>query len=51
MNDEEEENEESAKVLIADGVNVIIPQCCTEGWDECPHVVQKQRPDKRNVGL
>lgn len=49
--DDEQENKERVKVLIADGVNVIIPKCCTEGWEECSHAVQKQRPDKRNVGL
>lgn len=28
-----------------------IPQCCLEGWPSCPHVLKKQRPVKKNVGL
>lgn len=48
---DEENKEEETRILVADGVNVIIPKCCVEGWDSCPHTVQKQRPDKRNVGL
>lgn len=40
-----------AKVLMYDGINIILPKCCIEGRDDCKHVVQKQRPDKRNIGL
>lgn len=32
-------------------VNLIIPICCREGWDSCPHVVKKVRQKKQNVGL
>lgn len=46
---EEETNE--PRILEVDGVNVIVPQCCVEGREDCKHVVQRQRPDKRNVGL
>ena len=28
-----------------------IPECCREGWKNCPHVPKKQRPIKRNIGL
>ena len=31
--------------------NMIIPQCCREGWDTCPHVLKKQKKVKRNIGL
>lgn len=29
-----------------------IPQCCVEGWDSCPHVINKE-PErvKKNIGL
>ena len=31
---------------------VIIPQCCREGWESCPHVInRKTKPSKRNIGL
>lgn len=30
---------------------MIIPQCCREGWDSCPHVAKKQKRIKQNVGL
>lgn len=35
----------------ASHINMIIPECCREGWDSCPHVLKKQKPAKRNVGL
>lgn len=31
--------------------NVLIPECCREGWASCPHVVKKNKPAKRNLGL
>jgi len=30
---------------------VNIPICCQEGHDDCPHVPQKQRRSKQNIGL
>jgi hypothetical protein len=32
-------------------VPMFIPDCCREGWDSCPHVLKKQRPTKKNIGL
>lgn len=30
----------------------LIPECCREGWDACPHVVNRvSKPKRRNVGL
>lgn len=29
----------------------IIPQCCREGSDTCPHVAKKFRKNKQNIGL
>lgn len=34
-----------------DRLNAMIPLCCKEGWDSCPHVPKKQRRAKKNVGL
>lgn len=28
-----------------------IPTCCKELWDSCPHVVKREKPMKRNIGL
>jgi hypothetical protein len=35
----------------ASHINMIIPECCREGWASCPHVLKKHKPAKRNVGL
>lgn len=32
-------------------VMVFIPECCREGWDNCPHVAQKQKIKKKNIGM
>lgn len=43
------------EVQLEDGtveqVSILIPQCCREGWKSCPHVVQKQKKIKKNIGL
>ena len=32
--------------------NWIVPECCREGWDSCPHVVNRDRvKTKKNIGL
>lgn len=36
---------------VSGEVRVIIPKCCREGWDSCPHVAQKRRAVRRNIGL
>jgi hypothetical protein len=29
-----------------------IPDCCKEGWENCPHVVNRpKRPQKQNIAL
>jgi len=30
---------------------IIIPQCCRENWDSCPHKVKRAEKQKHNVGL
>lgn len=33
-------------------VSAMIPDCCREGWEDCPHVVNREViRRKRNVGL
>jgi len=32
--------------------NIIIPQCCREGWATCPHSKSKKvKSKKKNIGL
>ena len=38
-------------IMEADRTNVIIPLCCKEGWDSCPHVPRKQKKVKTNIGI
>ena len=41
--DEPEENK---------GFQWIVPECCREGWDDCPHVVNREEVRrKNNIGL
>ena len=50
-------DEEEPKVPVirhyktGEKITLEIPQCCREGWDDCPHVVKPQKPKKRNIGL
>lgn len=32
-------------------VSILVPQCCREGWPTCPHVIQRPKPARKNVGL
>jgi hypothetical protein len=39
-------------LIESDRLQVIIPECCREGWDTCPHVVKRDdRPKRNNIGL
>lgn len=38
-------------VIEVDGTNIQIPECCREGWDDCPHTAKPERAKKRNIGL
>ena len=48
-------NEEAKKAEILEyeprEVNIIIPQCCREGHESCPHGVPKLKKKRRNKGL
>lgn len=35
----------------APAIQFIIPVCCREGHDDCPHVVKRQKKEKRNIGV
>jgi len=47
----ENEDEQKNKTPILKPVTFIVPVCCREGHDNCPHKVQKPIKKKRNVGL
>ena len=49
--DEQESKKETEILEEPDRMNIIIPQCCREGWPSCPHVFPKQPPKKTNIGL
>jgi hypothetical protein len=46
-----EEEETEQRVIRVGEKTIIIPKCCSEGREDCKHVVQKQRPAKRNKAL
>lgn len=31
--------------------HMVIPECCREGWDSCPHVPRRQKKAKKNIAL
>lgn len=38
--------------IETDRFNWQVPECCREGWDSCPHVVNRDvKPKRTNVGL
>lgn len=50
------QKKEEAPILNADYREVVtfqvrIPQCCRDNWPDCPHVVQRLRAKKGNIGL
>jgi hypothetical protein len=55
MGNENQERKEETKLLgeiqVIGVENMIIPQCCREGWDSCPHVQKKHKKTKTNIGL
>ena len=44
-------SDEEVKVIDISEINIRIPQCCEEGWDDCPHAVQKVREKPKNIAL
>lgn len=51
MNNETTQEENKTEILETSVEKIQIPLCCQEGWASCPHVVRRQRPAKRNIGL
>jgi len=55
MDNENQKRKEETKLLgeiqVIGAENMIIPQCCREGWASCPHVAKKHKKAKANVGM
>lgn len=48
MNDETSQSDPLEQHVI----EVIIPICCREGHDDCPHVINRpEKPAKKNIGV
>lgn len=37
--------------LESEVINIIIPECCREGHDDCPHVLKRDKPKKGNIAV
>jgi len=51
MNENQTNQEEKEGILVVEKFNWLVPECCREGWDSCPHVVKKKRKARKNIGL
>lgn len=49
MNYEEEKKQK--EILETDIHNWRVPDCCREGWANCPHTVKRQKIKRINIGL
>lgn len=51
MEEEKDTKEEKDDTIV--GMQIIIPECCQKGLDDCPHVVGRDanKKKKTNVGL
>ena len=46
-----EQEKEEPKVIVLDPTKWKVPECCSSGSPDCPHVAKKERKIKQNVGL
>lgn len=51
MIQDDEQKKKEATILDNGQIKIIIPECCREGWDSCPHVPKRLRAKKRNIAL
>jgi hypothetical protein len=47
----DEGKEEGTEVLTDEQLPFIIPECCREGWESCPHTVKRERPRRGNIAV
>lgn len=50
-NKEKKGREEVLNIKYIQVEDIRIPDCCREGWANCPHVIRQERRNKTNVGL
>lgn len=50
-NKKEQEREEMLNTVEVSNFNWMVPECCREGWETCPHVVKRAKKTKSNIGL
>lgn len=41
----------NSDVIRVESCHFLIPECCKEGWESCPHVIKKEKPRRNNIGL
>lgn len=46
-----ESSSQDIKIVKDSDVLMLIPACCREGFESCTHVLKKEKPRKRNIGL
>ena len=46
-----DKKEEESPVREISYSDIKIPDCCTEGWKSCPHVVKRPKKEKTNIAL
>lgn len=51
MSDDAPREDIKIENVLPEAIRVMIPDCCREGWEDCPHVVQHPKPKKQNIGL
>ncbi len=43
---------QSGPIVMDETFVMKIPECCREGWADCPHVAnRKPKPKRSNIGL
>lgn len=46
-----EETKIEDNIINPQMIEIMIPECCREGREDCPHSVKKPKKVKRNIGL
>ena len=46
-----DETKSKEKPLEDKVIQIIIPECCRGGWETCPHVPNRQKKVKQNIGV
>lgn len=49
--EETEKRKENVEVKEISYLDIKIPDCCTEGWKSCPHVLKRPKKEKTNIAL